>query len=74
MATLDVGRKYLRNSGANDLSQVSNDVFEILEKAYSVARERRQLLALEDHELKDIGISRADAEKEGNRAFWDMPR
>ena len=31
---------------------------------------RRQLLALDNQSLKDIGISRADALEEGRKAFW----
>lgn len=38
-----------------------------------VAKQRRQLLALEDHALKDIGVTRAEANLEGNRSFWDLP-
>lgn len=34
-------------------------------------RQRRELLALSDHMLKDIGISRAQAENEGSKAFWE---
>ncbi len=34
------------------------------------ARERRALLALDDHLLKDIGLSRADAVREGSKPFW----
>ncbi|MET0094443.1 MAG: DUF1127 domain-containing protein [Sedimenticola sp.] len=33
-------------------------------------RQRRQLMTLEDHLLKDIGISRADAVREGQKPFW----
>ena len=34
-------------------------------------RSRLQLLALSDHDLRDIGISREDAIEEANRDFWD---
>jgi len=34
------------------------------------ARERRQLSALSDAMLKDIGISRADASTEFDKPFW----
>jgi uncharacterized protein YjiS (DUF1127 family) len=34
------------------------------------ARQRRALLRLDDRMLKDIGISRADAEREASRPFW----
>jgi uncharacterized protein YjiS (DUF1127 family) len=37
---------------------------------HELARERRALLALSDHMLKDIGISRAEAEREARRPFW----
>jgi uncharacterized protein YjiS (DUF1127 family) len=38
-----------------------------------VHRERRQLLSMSDYMLHDIGLSRADAEGEGTRRFWDVP-
>lgn len=31
---------------------------------------RRRLSRLSDHMLKDIGISRADAEREAGKRFW----
>ena len=31
---------------------------------------RRQLLALDDHVLRDIGISRVQAEAEAHKPFW----
>jgi uncharacterized protein YjiS (DUF1127 family) len=36
-----------------------------------IARQRRQLKLMDDYLLKDIGISRADAEREASRPFWD---
>ena len=33
-------------------------------------RQRQALLRLDDHLLKDIGITRADAEGEGAKPFW----
>jgi uncharacterized protein YjiS (DUF1127 family) len=36
-----------------------------------LARQRRALLALDERLLKDIGITRADAELEASRPFWD---
>ena len=35
-----------------------------------VSRQRRALLALSDDMLKDIGISRAQADFEGSKPFW----
>lgn len=34
------------------------------------ARQRRTLLTLDDCMLKDIGVSRTDAELEANKPFW----
>ena len=34
-------------------------------------RSRRVLLELTDEQLKDIGLSRRDAEREGKRFFWE---
>lgn len=34
------------------------------------ARERRALLGLGDLQLRDIGISRAEADGEGGKPFW----
>jgi uncharacterized protein YjiS (DUF1127 family) len=34
------------------------------------ARQRRQLYALDDRMLKDIGITRVDVEREAGKHFW----
>jgi len=34
------------------------------------ARERRALRGLDDHQLADIGVTRAEAEAEGRKPFW----
>lgn len=44
-----------------------------LEEMMRTYRQRRALLALSDHMLRDIGLSRADAYREGTRAFWELP-
>ncbi|GGB83260.1 hypothetical protein GCM10011352_06380 [Marinobacterium zhoushanense] len=33
-------------------------------------RQRRHLLTLESHTLRDMGISRADAVREGSKRIW----
>jgi uncharacterized protein YjiS (DUF1127 family) len=40
---------------------------------HELARQRRQLAALNDAALKDIGLSRADVMQETERPFWDDP-
>jgi uncharacterized protein YjiS (DUF1127 family) len=34
------------------------------------ARQRRALMQLSDHMLRDIGIARAEAVREGDKPFW----
>lgn len=41
-----------------------------LHAAYRIYRQRRALLALDAAMLKDLGISRADALREGGKPFW----
>ncbi len=38
-----------------------------------VARQRRHLLTLDQRQLKDFGTNRADALREADRHFWDLP-
>lgn len=44
-----------------------------VQQARMVARQRQSLAQLDDRQLRDIGISRADALKESSRNFWDIP-
>jgi uncharacterized protein YjiS (DUF1127 family) len=39
---------------------------------YGRARERRALAELDDHLLRDIGVSRAEAEREITKPFWQV--
>lgn len=41
--------------------------------ALAVNRERRELRALDDHLLADIGLDRDTVEAECRRPFWDLP-
>jgi uncharacterized protein YjiS (DUF1127 family) len=48
-------------------------IFERLRRALAVRRQRQMLLTLDEHQLKDIGLSRADAEGEAGRRLLDLP-
>jgi uncharacterized protein YjiS (DUF1127 family) len=37
---------------------------------YQRARQRRQLVRIDDRQLRDIGLSRGVARREANKAFW----
>jgi len=41
--------------------------------ALRVRRERRQLAALNDAQLADLGLTRADAQRESRRGLFDIP-
>jgi uncharacterized protein YjiS (DUF1127 family) len=42
--------------------------------AAALSRSRRSLRHLDDHLLRDIGLTRAEAVAEAERAAWDAPR
>lgn len=42
-----------------------------LNRWFTLARERRALAQLDERALHDIGLSRADAEEEARRPFWE---
>lgn len=44
-----------------------------LRLALALRRERRRLALLDDHLLRDIGISRDAARREAARRDWDVP-
>ena len=49
-------------------------VVEFVQRAGSVARQRRALMQLGDSALKDFGVSRADAWNEADKPWWDLPK
>lgn len=42
--------------------------------AHSVARQRKALSELSDAQLADIGLTRAEADREAARPAWDAPQ
>ena len=45
-------------------------LFDLLMTWSQRARERRELHAMSEHSLRDIGLSRADAAQEYDKPFW----
>ena len=43
-----------------------------LAACFAVRRQRDQLFELSERDLQDIGVSRAQAESEAQRGFWDI--
>jgi uncharacterized protein YjiS (DUF1127 family) len=43
---------------------------ETLEEWSARSAQRRALLRLDDHMLRDVGLSRADVEREAEKSFW----
>jgi uncharacterized protein YjiS (DUF1127 family) len=52
------------------LNDVGHHVTSTLREWRRRARERAELAALDDRTLKDIGLTRADAEFLANKPFW----
>ena len=50
-----------------------HSLVKILHRCAQVSRQRRELADLDDRALRDIGISRVDADNEARRHFWDLP-
>ncbi|KEA63220.1 hypothetical protein ADIMK_2744 [Marinobacterium lacunae] len=51
-------------------TQLIRSAYRRLRQLQQQQRQRKQLLALESHMLKDLGLSKADAAREGNKRFW----
>ena len=47
-------------------------LFELLIEWQDRARQRHHLRELNDHLLRDMGISRADVEREASKPFWQV--
>ena len=70
-AVLDRHAVGIAARGAGRLRAGLSRVVSRLLDGHELARQRQALAALDDHMLKDIGLSRADARCEAERPFWD---
>lgn len=59
-----------RRDALSALSDAGGQVVATLREWRRRARERAELAALDDRTLKDIGLTRADAEFLTNKPFW----
>lgn len=59
-----------RHNALQALSDAGNHFVMTLREWSRRNRERAELAALDDRMLKDIGLTRADAEFLGNKPFW----
>jgi len=61
-------------SGQSGIAQRASKYLQSLAKAYRVWRRRsqtrRSLKTLSEHQLRDIGVSRAEAVVEADKPFW----
>lgn len=52
------------------LSILAVGLWRFMRSGYARARQRRSLVALSDHQLRDVGLTRSDVEQEVIKPFW----
>ena len=65
------GPGHSRSSHAKRFARAAKTIWRVLDNLLERRRSRLALLEMTDEQLKDIGISRRDADREGRRSFWD---
>ncbi|TIS54927.1 DUF1127 domain-containing protein [Mesorhizobium sp.] len=70
-AELQTARPSGRRTYVNRLVRVVRSLFMWIDTMVNRRRSRLVLLEMTDDQLRDIGISRCDAHREGLRPFWD---
>ena len=60
----------IRKGFVGSLASGATRAFDIVLQWQQRAVERHRMLGFSEHELKDIGISRADVEVEASKPFW----
>lgn len=62
-----------RTSATGASVRMTENLLSRLWLAFEVRRERRLLRSLDAGQLKDLGLSSADAHREASRSIWDVP-
>lgn len=62
--------RQLRRGRPADRRGLAMRFVNVLETWLERRRQRRTLLELNDHLLKDIGVTRLEAQREGHKPFW----
>ena len=60
----------IRESRFHGLSRLAVTVIETLLTWQDRFNQRHHLAGLDDHALKDMGLSRGDVEREASKGFW----
>ncbi|MQY42802.1 DUF1127 domain-containing protein [Epibacterium sp. SM1969] len=56
------------------LRPARRSVFSLIANLAAIRRQRKALLALSDEALDDLGLTRAEVNREAARGLWDLPR
>ncbi len=72
MAIIDHYATSQRNSGLFLITKIKKVITNI-KYAFEIAQQRHDLQKLDNDRLKDIGITKYQADMEINRDFWDTP-
>lgn len=66
-------RVAIERAGFERLTGLAGKLLARLRRWRQLSYERKLLASLDSRMLRDIGISRAEAERESARPFWDEP-
>ena len=72
MAWISTERPKHPSSAFARRASILTDAIDTLLRCYTLSRERRNLSALNDRMLQDIGVTRADVEEECRKPFWNL--
>ena len=73
MLTAHHGRHAARHDGRRPAALLTARPWQALRGALDLRRSRQALADLDDHLLRDIGLTRDEAREEAERPVWDAP-